>query len=205
VKIKCPKCKYIFEIEKGYGEEAEDFVLCQSCGHEIIISNIKEYDEKDDIEYININKWDNNKIITIYTKSKKIFFSGIISIAIGLFGLIQSIINSWISNIFIYLLFCIGGSYFCAMYFFGKIEFSIGMDSNVFTGIGKIGFKKKIDWNDITEIYKDKSMFKRGRKYYIVLKGKKKYRINTTWINEDERECLLNTLKNLRFRKINEC
>jgi hypothetical protein len=54
MKIKCPKCEYVFEIEKGYGEDAEDIVYCQNCDHEIIVSSVEEYYGKDDIECMNI-------------------------------------------------------------------------------------------------------------------------------------------------------
>jgi hypothetical protein len=202
MKIKCQNCKYIFQIEKGYGDESEDTVLCLNCNKEISLLSIEEYNEQDDIEYINTNTWEENKIIKIPLNTGRVFFTGIIIIAIGLFGFIQAIINkSWGPNIYIYIIFSIIGCYILLMYFYGKLIFSIGKNSFIFTGVGKIGFKKKIDWNTVKEIYRDKSLLKRGRKYYIILRGNKKVKIDITWLNENTRECLLNTLRDLRYKK----
>jgi hypothetical protein len=200
--IKCQKCKYIFQIEKGYGDETEDTIICPHCNTEINILNIEEYNEQDDIEYIMTNNWKENKIIKMSINSARIFFAGTIVGIMGLFGFIQAIINkSWGPNIIFYFIFLIIGCYVILMYFCGEIIFSIGKNSFVFTGVGKIGFKKKIDWNNVKEIYLDKSILKRGRKYYIILKGSKKIKINITWLDEKVREYLLNTLRDLRYRK----
>ena len=45
------------------------------------------------------------------------------------------------------------------------------------------------------------SIFKWNRKYYIILKGNKKYKINVTLINKEDREYIIENLKKLRFRK----
>ena len=110
MKIKCSNCDYIFEIETGVGEEFEDIVLCPNCNNNIIISKIKEYNEKDEFEYINTNEWKIEKNIIVSLKSTRLLITAIISIGISLFYIYHSTlinINIIIFSIFFVIGFCL--------------------------------------------------------------------------------------------------
>ena len=205
MKIKCPECKYIFDIEYGY-EESENIVCCPNCNEEIHIASIKEYNEKDDIVYINTDGWKTNKIVEVFIKSEKVLIGGILCILVSLTGIVHVIIDQIFSyGIVLLSFFLIFGCYAVLMYISGIMVFSIGKNSSVFTGIGRVGYKRKIDWNSVREIYMEKTLLRKGRKYYLVLKTeKRKKKINITWITEDDRQYLIKTLQDIRYRKITD-
>jgi hypothetical protein len=205
MKIKCSKCKYIFEIERGYDDESENIVYCPGCNEEINILSVNEYNEDDDIKYIDTKDWKNNKIVMKSVKSGRVLFSSIICIVFSLMGIIHAFSNKlFYPNGILLLIILIFGCYLFLMFAYGKIIFSIGNNSYVFIGVGKIGYKRKIDWNYIKKIYMGKSLFKRGRKYYLILRTERnKTKINITLLNEKDRDYLVKQLQNLRYRKIN--
>jgi uncharacterized protein YbaR (Trm112 family) len=105
MKIECPQCKYIFEIEDGYEDESEDVVSCPNCNKDIIVN------EKDNIEYIDTSKWENNKVIEVSLKSIKLRCIAISLIGIGIFGLFPIGKNSFVFT-------GIGNIDICFIYYF---------------------------------------------------------------------------------------
>ena len=50
MKIKCPKCEYIFEIETHIGTEIGEIISCFFCNNNIIVSDIKNNIEENNIK-----------------------------------------------------------------------------------------------------------------------------------------------------------
>lgn len=80
----------------------------------------------------------------------------------------------------------------------GKIEVSIGRESSVFMGIGRIGWLRRFDWADIKTIREDslQMRYPGSSSHAIVLEGRRRLKING--LNESRRYFVLNALKYLR-------
>jgi hypothetical protein len=81
----------------------------------------------------------------------------------------------------------------------GKVEIVIGDDSYVFIGLGKIGIKRRFDWNSTIHIYEDKNNgngFFQNNRYSssIFIEGKTRIKFGSG-LKEDRKYFLLTALK----------
>jgi len=84
----------------------------------------------------------------------------------------------------------------------GKVEVSIGQDSSVFTGIGKIGWTRKFDWRSVQTIREGMANMddSSGRTACIVLEGKERLKFGSG-LNEQRKYYILSTLKYLKSKR----
>jgi len=82
----------------------------------------------------------------------------------------------------------------------GKVEVVIGKESYVFTGLGKIGIKRKFDWNSIVRIYEERSRGRHGHSSSIYMEGKTRVEFGNG-LSEERKYFLITTLKYLHSKK----
>ena len=140
-------------------------------------------------------------------KPTKLLVPAIISIINSLLYLYLIIFNEK-SNITIicflfFSIFLITGFCLFIFYKYGIIKILIGKNSYYFCGIENIiGKRININWDSISKMYIKKSLFIRGNKYYIILIGDIKYKLNVSLLNEEDIKYIFKALIMLRFNKI---
>ena len=92
----------------------------------------------------------------------------------------------------------------------GKVEVVIGHESYVFKGVGKIGIKKRFDWNSVIRIYESDhnigndvsvdSRYSSSRYSSIFIEGKERIKIGGG-LKENRKYLLLTALKYYHSRK----
>ena len=172
MKVTCPTCKHPIE-QKNINVE-KDVAFCSACSGAFAISAIvaktQEGKEKKLAEEITNNpppgawKYKNfgNVVIGTTTRSAMVFLFlpfALIFSGVSLGGIYGQQITSGKFNAILSLFgipFLIASVVLWIMvlcYLFGKVEITIGKESSVFTGIGKLGIRKKFDWNSVVRIY----------------------------------------------------
>ena len=197
-------------------------IVCPHCGHLIESENIPDNKQRGDLSGDILNNppkgaWKyedyDGMIIGASTRSPIAFFlvpfmtvwsggslggiyitqmtSGEFNLMLSLFG-IPFLIGSIV-------LLCIN-----LMAIAGKVEVAIGMDSYVFTGVGKIGIKKRFDWDSVNNIYEQENIRSTGSRNNkitssIIMEGSTRIKIGTG-LKEEHRYFLLTALKHLKKR-----
>lgn len=89
--------------------------------------------------------------------------------------------------------------WFALMTIYGKVEVSIGRDSFVFVGIGRIGWTRRFDWSAVHTIGQADSYLKYpGRRGpAIVMEGTKRVKF-ATGVDEEQRTFILHVLTSLK-------
>ncbi|MDR0322487.1 MAG: hypothetical protein LBI28_13385 [Treponema sp.] len=219
MKIICPTCSH--EIEKENINAEKDYVFCNMCQNAFKISDLLDTAGHNENETILAEKiiknppkgaWkykDFNKlIIGATTRSLTALFLVPFMIvwsggSIGGIYIMQMITGEF--NLFLSLCgipFLIGSIFLLAttlMTVVGKVEIVIGDDSYVFTGVGKIGIKKRFDWKSVVRIYEDKNTvtgFFSNNRYSssIYLEGKTRIRFGNG-LKEEHKYFLLTALR----------
>ena len=225
MKIVCTNCSHDIENENINAEK--DFFYCVNCQNAYKISDLlNEHNENDTIPYKEIinnppkGTWkleDPEKIVIGSTTRSPIAFFLVPFMIIWSGGSIGGIYVTQIisrkfdlfSSLF-GIPFLIGSIIFWSvtlMAIVGKVEVTIGKDSFVFTGVWKIGIKRKFDWNSIIHIYEDRnyrSGFFQNNRYSssIIMEGKTRIKFGIG-LKEDRKFYLLNALKYFHSRKKN--
>lgn len=122
--------------------------------------------------------------------------------SLGLLGIFcaSKIINGHFDqNILFFLPFGLLFWWFALMTIYGRVEVSIGQDSFVFVGIGRIGWTRRFDWSAVHTISQTNSYLKYpGRRgSAIVMEGSKRVKF-ATGINEERRTYILQVLTSLK-------
>ena len=225
MKIICPACRRLVEKENINAEK--DYAFCPVCQEAFMISALLQGDNGDQNETELFEKimrepprgtWKHEdfdkKTIGATMRSPFAFFlvpfmmvwSGGSLGGIYLTQLISGKFNLVIS--LIGLPFLLGSIIFWSMTVMtiaGKVEVIIGKDSYVFTGVGKLGIKKRFDWDSAVRIYEDKILpngFFHNARYAssIFIEGKTRIKFGAG-LREDRKYFLLTALKYLHHKK----
>jgi hypothetical protein len=91
---------------------------------------------------------------------------------------------------------------FALMAVCGKVELSIGRESTVFIGVGKLGWTRRFDWRAVQTITENWSQvnYPGSNQNAIVLEGKERIKFGTG-LNEARRYFILNALKYLKAHR----
>ena len=222
--IKCPKCHKV--IESNNINVEKDYAFCDACNEVFSVS--KELSDDFGLNPPHLmskvmnnppkGTWKhedmNNVIIGASTRSPIAFFmvpfmivwtGGSVGVLYG-----QQVISGEFDP-FLSLFgvpFIIGSVIFWSlalMAIAGKVEVVIGADSYVFTGLGKIGKKKKFNWNSIIRIYENVPDSQFNINNYgraIFLEGETRIKFGSG-LNEKRRYYLVTVLKYMHSKKKN--
>lgn len=214
MKIQCPKCKSI--VPSDQINVSTDLAFCPNCSEGFKIS------ESIDLGEINETVLDNPpKGAWFRQEYDKVILGASTRSPIALFlvpfmcvwsgGALGGIYGSQIakgefdleSSLF-GIPFILGSMIFWSfalMAVCGKVELSIGRESSIFVGVGKLGWTRKFDWSDVQTIREQTTSFHYpgGHNAAIFLEGKKRIKFGTS-LNEGRRFFILNSLKYLKSK-----
>jgi hypothetical protein len=205
----CPQCG--FKIISKDINVSKNICYCKDCSGKYSIFDIlygkNQYDLNEILgnppKGIWIKNGNEEFIIGVLLYSKKalpLLFLSVIGL-IPFVGAIGTMIFHKTLNVIEWLPFLIvSGIILQKIYFqlFGKIEFVFCGQMYVFSGIGKLGKKKYIDWKSVKKIYEVPMLYDKDdtRKYlYIEIEGQKTIIIPLHYISDLQSEYLSFVLK----------
>jgi YHS domain-containing protein len=225
MKIICQNCNHL--IENEFINAGENYYFCNDCKNAFKISDLLNNNNENEVNILKgiINNppkgtWkheDYDHIVIGATTRSPIAFFLIPFMTVWTGGAIGGIYLTQIIkgefDLFVSLFgipFIIGAIIFWSltlMVTIGKVEIIIGKESYVFTGVGRIGIKRKFDWNSIIRIYEEKNngnwsfSFNRNSSS-IFIEGKTRIKFGDG-LKEERKYYLVAILKYLHNKKEN--
>ena len=216
MKIQCPQCRQT--VPADHVNMASDMAFCPTCKEDFTISESMAQDSED---FITVNEdliynppkgaWfiDDGYQVSLGTSTRSsnaflfLFVIFLFRISpmwkffIPLFSKRIHVVPLLFSTPFILALICLCTLTFLSI--FGKISIKIqGEDSNIFVGIGWLGWTRRFDWTSITEIGFVYNSFILVHFQGILLEGKRKIAIGKYLLNEKRGNFILNALLYLK-------
>lgn len=212
MKIRCPKCLQAVPAEQV--NMGTDLAFCPGCSEGFKVS------QSIDIDAVNSDLLDNppkgawfrqeiDRVVVGATTRSPVAFFLVPFMCVWSGGSLGGIYGSQVIdghfNLYLSLFgipFVLGSILFwtvALMAICGKVEVSIGRDSFVFVGIGRIGWTRRFDWSAVQTIGQADSYLRYpGRRGpAIIMEGTKRVKF-ATGLNEERRTFILHVLTSLK-------
>ena len=213
MKIFCPRCDG--EIFQDTINISENLFLCKRCGEHFKITYAM-YREKIENLVNNppkgtwIRKDYRNLYIGFSPRSPRVLFLAIFTLLFGgvsFFGLVQILTYRDVLSTVIFLpfaVFTVFLIYKTLSVLFGKIELVFGDRVFLFSGLGPLGNKKYIDWENVKGIWESKTENRQDETSTrsIVIQGGQTVRIPVDFVDDEKVEFFVTALTYFRHKNI---